>query len=205
MSKAFKENTFWFADLGSGPGHNAIYIATLRSDVRGVLIDSSLEMLTKFLRNSPEELLHRLYPVLADMEFPPLRSKSLDSLLLIASLHHIIPRSSRLRVLSECYRVLKNYGLLIVVVWSRWQLSLVLDALKDVHSYILRRKDSLWDIIRCSRITCRRYHLYSMKELEKDLLEAGFKMLEKGVYIPQDKSGVPNKNYYCLTFKTEGT
>lgn len=169
------------------------------------MIDSSLEMLTKFLRHSPEELLHRLYPVLADMEFIPLRSESLDSLLLIASLHHVIPRGSRLRVLSGCYRVLKYYGLLIVVVWSRWQLSLVLDALKDTHSYVLRRKDSFWDVTRCSRTVCRRYHLYSMSELEKDLLETGFKVLEKGVYIPQDRGGAPNKNYYCLAIKSESS
>ncbi|MEM4486508.1 MAG: class I SAM-dependent methyltransferase [Zestosphaera sp.] len=201
VCKAVKESTSWFADLGSGPGQNATYIAALKSDLKGILVDISLEMLMKFLKQHAEGHLHRLHPVLADMEFPPLRSESLDSILLISSLHHIMPRDSRLEVLRECHRILRGHGLLLTVVWSRWQPMLVLKVLRDFHSYILCRKESPWDLTRCSKTTCRRYHLYSLGELARDLRDAGFKVIERGVYRPQEGGEAPSKNYYCLSVK----
>jgi len=202
-SKAVSSNMRWFADLGSGPGHNSKYLATTNDSVRGVLIDISINMIYRSLKEIPESLQNRLYPVLADVRELPLRTDSMDSLLFIATLHHIVPRADRLRTLRECYRVLKNEGLLLVVVWSRWQKSLVLDAVRDLVSYILRKKESFWDITRCSQIACRTYHLYSISELEKELSVAGFKVLEKGVYVPEgSKKRQLTKNYYCLATKT---
>lgn len=203
VSKAMSGNMRWFADLGSGPGHNSRYLATTNNLVRGVLIDISINMVYRSLREIPESLQHRLYPVLADVRELPLKTDSMDSLLFVATLHHIVPRADRLRALRECHRVLKNRGLLLVVVWSRWQKSLVLDAVRDLFSYILRRKESFWDITRCSQVTCRTYHLYSISELEKELSVAGFKVLEKGVYVPgRSKAKELTKNYYCLAIKT---
>ncbi|MEO3992963.1 MAG: class I SAM-dependent methyltransferase [Desulfurococcaceae archaeon TW002] len=202
VSKAVNSSTRWFADLGSGPGQNSRYLATINDLVRGVLVDISINMIYRSLRETPESLQHRLYPVLADMRELPIRADSMDSLLLISALHHVVPRADRLRTLRECYRVLKSSGLLLVVVWARWQKSLLIDVVKDLLSYVLRRKESLWDVVRCSKATCRIYHLYSISELEKELRIAGFEILEKGVYVPGESKKTPNKNYYCLAIKT---
>ncbi len=202
VSKAVGSETTWFADLGSGPGQHSRHLATLNEVLRGVLIDVSVEMIHRALKETPENLSHRLYPVLADMRELPMRSDSTDSLLLIASLHHIVPRADRLRTLRECRRVLKKRGRLLVVVWARWQKPLVFEALKDLLAYVLRRKESFWDIIRCSRVACRTYHLYSISELVKELEAAGFRVIEKGVYVPGGIKRPLNKNYYCLAIKT---
>ncbi|MCC6033510.1 MAG: class I SAM-dependent methyltransferase [Desulfurococcaceae archaeon] len=202
VSKVLSGETTWFADLGSGPGQHSRHLATLNEALRGVLIDVSAEMIHRALKETPENLSHRLYPVLADMRELPMRSDSVDSLLLIASLHHVVPRADRLRTLRECRRVLRGGGLLLVVVWARWQKPLVLEVLKDSLSYVLRRKESFWDITRCSRVACRTYHLYSVKELVKELETAGFRVVEKGVYVPGEVRKPLNKNYYCLAIKT---
>ncbi len=201
VTKVLGSDALWFGDLGSGPGQNAVYLISLRSELRGVIVDISEEMLLRFLKEVPWELSCRLYPVLADMEYLPLRSDSLDGVLLIASLHHVTSRSGRLQVLRECYRVLKCGGMALAVVWSRWQLSLILEVLRDFPSFVFRRKESLWDFTKCSRIACREYHLYSLRELVKDLRVSGFKTLEKGIYVPQSSGRAPAKNYYCLSIK----
>lgn len=202
VSKVLSSSTRWFADLGSGPGQNSRYLASLNNSVRGILVDISINMIYRSLRETPEFLQHRLYPVLADMRELPIRTGSIDSLLLVAALHHIVPRADRLRTLRECYRVLKNNGFLLVIVWARWQKSLLLEVVRGLLSYVLREKESLWDIIRCSQVACRVYHLYSIGELERELGIAGFKILEKGVYVPKESKGSLNKNYYCLAIKT---
>ncbi len=202
VSKVLSGETTWFADLGSGPGQHSRHLATLNETLRGVLIDVSVEMIHRALKETPVNLSHRLYPVLADMRELPMRSDSVDSLLLIASLHHVVPRADRLRTLRECRRVLRRRGLLLVVVWARWQKPLVLEVLKDSLSYVLRRKESFWDITRCSRVACRTYHLYSVSELVKELEIAGFRVVEKGVYVPGEVRKPLNKNYYCLAIKT---
>lgn len=201
VAKALGSDALWFGDLGSGPGQNAVYLVSLRSELRGVLVDISEEMLLRFLREVPLELSCRLHPVLADMGYLPLRSDSLDSILLVASLHHVTSRSGRLQVLKECYRVLRRGGMTLTVVWGRWQLSLILEVLRDLPSFILRRKESPWDFTKCSRVACREYHLYSLRELRKDLRASGFKTLEEGIYMPQSSGGAPAKNYYCLSIK----
>ncbi len=202
VGKILRYDTRWFADLGSGPGQNSRYLASINDLVRGVLVDISINMIYRSLKETPEFLQHRLYPVLADMRELPVRTGSMDSLLLVAALHHVVPRADRLRTLRECYRVLKDNGLLLVVVWARWQKSLLLEVVRDLLSYVLRKKESLWDITRCSQAACRVYHLYSVRELEKELEIAGFEILEKGVYVPEGSKGPLNKNYYCLAIKT---
>ncbi|MEM2848070.1 MAG: class I SAM-dependent methyltransferase [Zestosphaera sp.] len=202
VSKAVSSDTRWFADLGSGPGQNSRYLAATNNLVRGILIDISINMIYRSLKETPESLQHRLYPVLADMRELPIRTGSIDSILLISALHHLVPRADRLRALRECYRVLRNKGLLLVVVWARWQKPLLLDVVRGLMSYVLRRKESFWDIVRCSRATCRTYHLYSISELQRELEVAGFEVIEKGVYVPEGSERLPNKNYYCLALKT---
>lgn len=201
VSKAVDSNTRWFADLGSGPGQNSVYLATSNNSIRGVLVDISINMIYRSLKEIPEFLQHRLYPVLADMRELPMRAGSVDSLLLISALHHIVPRADRLKTLHECHRVLRSGGLLLVVVWARWQKNLLLDVMRDLLSYVLRRKESFWDVTRCSKVACRTYHLYSAGELEKELRIAGFKVIEGGVYVPEVSKKTPNKNYYCLAVK----
>ncbi len=198
--KAFKEDYSLFADIGSGPGQNSIYVASLNPRVRGVLVDLSPSMLTSFMSTCPEEFKYRLYPVVGDMVYLPLRDSCLDSVLVIASLHHIVLKESRLQALKEFYRVLRRGGLMLVTVWSRWQYDLVKEAIKEVKQYILRRKRSFWDIKRCSRKACREYHLYTLRELIKEVESVGFKVLEKGVYIPTPGKKL-SKNYFCLCSK----
>lgn len=202
VSKAVSSSTRWFADLGSGPGQNSVYLANSNDSIKGVLVDVSINMVYRSLEETPESLQHRLYPVLADMRELPMRAGSLDSILLISALHHVVPRADRLKTLRECYRVLKSEGLLLVVVWARWQKTLLLDVVRDLLSYVTRRKESFWDITRCSKVACRTYHLYSAGELEKELRATGFKVVEKGVYVPEGGRKTPNKNYYCLALKT---
>lgn len=198
--KAFKKDCSFFADVGSGPGQNSIYVASLNPKVRGVLIDLSQSMIAKFVSICPEDLKHRLYPVVGDMVYLPLRDSCLDSIIVIASLHHITSKENRLQALKEFHRVLKEDGLMLVTVWSRWQYELVKEAFKEVKQYLLRRKKSFWDVKRCSGSVCREYHLYTLGELVRDVKSAGFKILDRGVYTPAPGKKL-SKNYFCLCSK----
>ena len=98
-------------DLGCGNGRLLELLADLKIDYRG--IDSSETLIDLAVKDYPEKSFS-----LADVLNLPLAENSFDKVFSIAVLHHIPSDELRLRFFSECQRVLKPKGLLILSVWN---------------------------------------------------------------------------------------
>ncbi len=200
------ENTLLAGDIGSGPGHNMVAILEKYPRLRGVILDYSYNMVYQGYRASVRKgLCCRLLAIQCDMRTLPFRNQVFDTLLYIASIHHIPCRRWRRTVLQEAYRVLKTGGVLLVTVWARYQLYFLPQLVRNITSRLKGLKESIGDIVKPWRhgesILFRYYHLYSLKELVDDIMDSGFKIVDKGVYYPRKSFLKPYKNYYVIGLK----
>ncbi len=208
VEKAMASDTIVFADMGCGPGHNTIYLLQQHPGTKAVLIDLSKEMVRiGYRRACRKKLSYRVLPLVADLRELPLRDNSLDSLIYIASLHHIPLREGRARALREAYRVLRRGGRILITVWARWQLYFLLRLVVNAVKKIINPGRPVGDVVvywRHHGIKLRRYYyLYTLSELVEEVVKTGFKIIEKGVYRPSLKRSItkPLKNYYVLGIK----
>lgn len=190
------------ADLGCGPAHNSVNHLVKGRAAKAVALDVSMNMLEKgsalAKKNSVE---HRLFAVAGDMRRLPVRDSSVDSALVVSSLHHILPRDGRLAALNEVKRVLKPGRRALIIVWARWQAKLLPHLFKGVLMFLLRKSRSPWDVVICKRTVCREYHMYSLGELVRDVREAGLLVERSGTYVAPGRRGLPRKNYFVVAVK----
>jgi len=192
------------ADLGCGTGDLCRKIIESSTKKICLGIDFSPNMLREALRKSKELGYDFLNPlVAADVTHLPLRDSAVDKVVIASTLHHLISRQERIRALKEIHRVLKEGKEVLITVWSRWQSGILKEVVKGFIYYLLGRKESFWDTELCSRTGCRNYHFYSLKELIKDVSNAGLVIKEHGVYEPLKARGVPSKNYFIKALKTK--
>ena len=162
----YTKNAGRIIDLGCGnarnliPFHNFICYG----------IDFSEKMLEKAKLTSDKYNLDlRLYK--ASLTNIPFKYNFFDYALMLASLHHIEDKESRLKALNEIYRVLKKEGIALITVWNKWQLR-----------FLFRRKDALipWKIK--NKIHYRYYHLFNYFELKNLLKKVNFTILESKIF-----------------------
>ncbi len=196
-----------FGDIGSGPGHNALRILDLVAGSRGVVVDISYNMVYHALKRSFKRgVLWRMACIQSDMVSLPFRDGSMDLLIYVASIHHLPFRRLRLKALEEAYRVLRRGGRILVTVWARYQLSFMHRLLGNIVSRILGRIESIGDVMipwrHRGENLYRYYHLYTLRELRRDLETVGFRVMESGTYYPVRRRFKPTKNYYAIALKT---
>ncbi len=191
------------ADLGCGKGDLCRRILELSNQTTCLGIDLSFNMLEEDLRGLRGLRIDYLNPlIVADISHLPLRDSIIDKAVSASTLHHLALKSERIEALKETKRVLKNGGKALITVWSRYQPEIIKEILKDFINYLLKHKESIWDLNLCSNAGCRSYHFYSLSELIKEAAEVGLKVIKYGVYEPQKISGVPSKNYFIKAVKT---
>ncbi len=200
------ENTMVVGDIGCGPGHNIIAVLREYKRVRGIALDYSYNMVYRAYRRSVSEGLgYRMLAIQCDMRRLPFRDNVFDALLYIASIHHVPLRMQRRSVLKEAYRVLVRGGVLLVTVWARYQLYFLPVLVKNIVARLRGSIESIGDIVRPwktrDRVYNRYYHLYSLRELVEDILDTGFKLVDKGIYYPKRSLLKPFKNYYVIALK----
>ena len=98
-------------DLGCGNGRLTDLLTDIDIDYTGV--DSSVNLIDLALKTYPEKSFS-----VADVLDLPFAEDSFDKVFSIAVLHHIPSDELRLKFFSECQRVLKPGGLLILTVWN---------------------------------------------------------------------------------------
>lgn len=123
-----------------------------------------------------------------------------DVIYSIAVLHHIPSQELRLAFLKESKRTLKPSGILILTVWNLrrrdyWKINLKYNILKILGLSKLDLKDVL---IPWGKSHDRYFHCFSLKELEKLVAEAGFKIKETGIL--REPAG-RNENIYLVVKK----
>ncbi|MEA3329314.1 MAG: class I SAM-dependent methyltransferase [Nanoarchaeota archaeon] len=149
-------------DLGCGSGRN--FIKT-RAKIYGV--DFSSQML-KYAKEKAEKLKLNFELIHAPSHNLPFKDNFFDSVICIALLHCIKSSRKRKNTLKEIHRVLKSNELCLIIVWNKTS-----RRLKNKSKY---HKIS-WTID--SGKVYRDNYLYDNVELENELKDVGFKIIEK--------------------------
>lgn len=140
------------------------------------------------------ELLHdavslqnnKVYQINSDMRWLPLRDKTVDFSLCIATLHHLRTSNDVLKVLKKIKHVLKKNNYLIISCWRRWKKGTRKKMIIDLLVYPFRKiRDKSWrhgDIdlswygYNKEVVAKRYYHLFTRREIIKLVLESGFEI-----------------------------
>ena len=157
-------------DIGCGSGQNCLVFQKERRFV--ICLDIALRQLIESKKRGCENLIQ------ADMEFLPFRDRAFDSLLYIASIHHLDDPSLAIK---EGWRCLKNNGEILATVWL------------IQFRFLLRRKIKIKSKIGNKEVT-RIYKLYFPWELKRKMEKGGFKTLKYFLYSVD--SFLPNNALY---------
>jgi len=157
-------------DVGCGSGQNCLALHKEKKFV--ICLDIAIRQLVESKKRGCENLVE------ADMELLPFRDNAFDSLLYIASLHHLNEPSVAIK---EGWRSLKNDGEVLATVWL------------IQFSFLLRRKIKLKSKIGNKEVI-RTYKLYFPWELKRKMEKEGFKTLKYLLYSVD--SVLPNNALY---------
>ena len=103
---------------------------------------------------------------IADIRRLPYKDSSFDYAIAIAVYHHIKGREETLKALSELKRILKKDGEAFLTVWNRRQVR-----------FWLSRHDVMVPWHKKGKTLYRYYHLFSHREIENLVREAGFTII----------------------------
>jgi ubiquinone/menaquinone biosynthesis C-methylase UbiE len=177
--------------LNVGCAHSPDFLPFQQSfDLYGV--DFSIEML-RFARKYAQKFNLVVNLSLADVSYLPYGDETFDWAISVATYHHIRGEEDRQTALNELRRVLKPGGEAFITVWNRWQTRFWFSG-KEV--------DVPW---RTKGKTLHRYYyLFSYRELEKLVEEAGFEVLKS---FPESSYRFPLKAFsrnICLLVNKVG-
>jgi len=166
------------ADIGCGNGRHLIPCAQHYQTVVGV--DISRNLLSIVEQKFKECNLTNVRLCHANVVHLPLKDKSVDAVLYIASLHNVEDRDNRIQSLKEVNRILKLGGTALISVWSRWQDKYRMQFLKKWFTRIGIAEFGDIDIHwRQHGLNIPRfYHLYSKREFASDIHRAGLELME---------------------------
>jgi len=154
-------------DLGCGNGR--LYKILKNKEVEYIGVDISKKLIEIARKNYPKTRF-----LVADALNLSFLKSSFDLIFAIAFLHHIPSKTLQLRVLKNCFKVLKENGLIILSVWNLLQPHLllkykILPFSKDV--YIPWKSKT-------NKILKRYYHVFTKGELKQIVKKAGFKIIK---------------------------
>lgn len=190
-------------DVGCGNGRHSILCANLGFRTVGVDVAPKLLKVAK-KRIKKSNLSGKIYLVIGDALFLPLRDRCFERLLFIATLHHIPFLKVRLQCLLEVKRVLGKDGKALITVWRKWQPSFIGYFLKDFFKRIFKHSNEEFGDIYVpwkvdNKEVQRFYHLFSKREFLKLLKNANF-IVEK--ISSEDLKRVKIKRNFFAIVKT---
>lgn len=164
-------------DVGCGNGRHLIPCA--KHCLKTVGLDVSKQLLEIVKKKVIKNNLSNVDLVHSDAVNIPINDNSIDAVLYIATLHNISERYRRINSLKEIKRILKQNGKAIISVWSRWQDKYRQQFLIRMLSQFGRNEFGDIKIYwRQNGLNISRfYHLYSKREFQKDINQAGFKII----------------------------
>ena len=159
-------------DLGCGNGRLYKILKNKEIEYTGVDISKKLIEIAKKELSDQESTQPKFF--VGDALNLLLKNHEFDIIFAIAFLHHIPSKTLQLRVLKNCFKVLKENGLIILSVWNLLQPHLllkykILPFSKDV--YIPWKSKT-------NKILKRYYHVFTKGELQRLVKKAGFKIIE---------------------------
>ena len=104
------------ADIGGGPGRYALWLASLGYQVEHRdLMPLHVEQLRADIAGVPG--IHTAVGDVRDLDLP---DASVDAVLLLGPLYHLLDRDERVRALRECARIVRPGGAVFAAAISRW-------------------------------------------------------------------------------------
>ena len=147
--------------VGVGEGNGRNLLPFLKAGMEPVNVDPSLQMLKPWKGRA----------VVAEAHSLPFKDNSFDYTIAINSLHCIIDKAMREKAFAELFRVTRPGGLAMVSAWNR-------------HEKRFLPFSILWPDVKVPwRIpgkgaVMRKYHLFTRKELEREMERTGFRVVE---------------------------
>jgi ubiquinone/menaquinone biosynthesis C-methylase UbiE len=163
-------------DIGCGNGRNSIFLAERH---RVVGLDISHNMVAIARRNlAGKGLGGKCEFIQSDVTNIPLRDSTFDSILYIATLHHIPTEDQRLKSLEESRRVMKKDAMGLISVWAFDQ-----PRFQNVLGEHLEKGENFGDIhVEWKKpdgtVFNRFYHLFYKDELKNLSERAGLKVVK---------------------------
>lgn len=117
----------------------------------------------------------------------PVRDGSIDTVLSLATIHHIPTKECRRTFLIEIYRSLRLDGVLILTAWSPQRIPV--------------GEEVCDGILISSRFGSRFYHFYSKEELIEDLESIGFRVLRLENFVENPLKPSLTRNLLAVAHK----
>jgi len=143
--------------LNIGCAHGSDFVPFTPENFRFFGLDSSKELIL-LSKKYADKFSLKFHNCVADMRRLPFRKKSVDYIICIASLHHLLKRVERIRALEEMKRVLRKEA--FITVWNREN--------PEFSGEKIIEKE--WENEKLKR----HYYLYNIGELKEDLESADF-------------------------------
>lgn len=182
-------------DLGAGSGRNtAEFVKQGAGHV--VAADISAKMLSIMMRTASVRS-GIVDAVRCDAVHLPFRSGVFSVVAAIALIHHVPKKRNRLTAMKEVYRVAAPGGRVLVTAWARGQLRFA----KKIPSMLktkLKGGEFGDACISWGKKVDRFYHLFSKKELEETVMDAGFRIERSHGEKIRSKLFVENWVVLCL-------
>lgn len=158
-------------DLGCGNGR--LYQLLQHKKIEYIGIDNS-EGLIKIARkqlNKPTFLVADALDL--KTQFP---KNEFDIIISVAFLHHIPSKKLRLKILKDCFSLLKPNGFLIFAVWNLFQWKLI----RRYHLYSLffGKRDVFVPWKAGGKNIKRYHHVFTLREIRTITKQAGFKIIK---------------------------
>ena len=177
--------------LNAGCGHGADFLPFKDGfDLYGV--DFSIEML-RLAHQYARKFNLTVNLSLADVAQLPYRDGVFDRVISVATYHHLRGKQRQLGALNELRRVLTPGGEAFITVWNHWQ----------PRFWFRRREVAVpWRVD--GKVVHRYYYLFSYRELETLVKEAGLELLRS---FPESSYRLPLKHFsrnICLLVRKSG-
>lgn len=189
-------------DLGCGSGRHSVALVNegcevISADISPIMVKISL---SKVKGKSSYSLING---VVCDANFLPFKNSSINSVLMLATIHHIPMFKTRVDVLNEIHRVLKKFGILILSAWALHQTRFIKLIPKMILNRILGSVKEFGDIYipwkSRSGVYMRFHHLFSRSEFIK--LCKSSKLSLAYVYGKSFRRTLFSENHVSILFK----
>ena len=185
------------ADLGCGNGRHTI--SCVKQCKQVIALDISKNLLS-IVKEKTGNINNNLELIHANLINIPLKNESLDAAIYIASLHNIPYKEKRQKSLMELYRIIKNDGVALVTVWSKWQDKFQNSSKNYLNNKYNYEKNDIAIYWKQDKLNVPRfYHLYDKDEFQKEIESVGFKILK----ITEESISIKEKpdNYFAYLKK----
>ena len=170
LSKYIKNNQK-VLDLGCGNGR--LYQLFQNKKIEYIGIDSSEELIkaAKLRFDKPKFIVADALDLGAQFQ-----KNEFDIIFSIAFLHHIPSKKLRLKILKDCFLILKPNGFLIFTVWNLRQWKLI--QRYRLYSLFLGQRNVFIPWKSGEEKIYRYYYVFTLREIKKLIKRAGFKIVK---------------------------